>query len=104
MGYGAADDWPGLCLFCCYQPLCVVSQHSSFCFIKFPSFTPPPPEPEAAWAQRQASPTPRKKAPKKPKPPVATTAEAPVPAKLPQNASDGSAQVFRVRGSDSGIM
>ena len=24
----ARNDWPGLCLFCCYQPSCVVSQHS----------------------------------------------------------------------------
>ena len=22
------SDWPGLCLFCCYQPLCVISQQS----------------------------------------------------------------------------
>ena len=22
------SDWPGLCLFYCYQPLCVASQHS----------------------------------------------------------------------------
>ena len=41
------SDWPGLCLFCCYQPLCVVSQQRwfglFFCFINFPiisTFTP----------------------------------------------------------------
>ena len=33
------SDWPGLCLFSCYQPLCVVSQQcwfGLFCFINFP--------------------------------------------------------------------
>ena len=34
------SDWPGLCLFCCYQPSCVNSQQSwfvlFFCFINFP--------------------------------------------------------------------
>ena len=33
------SDWPGLCLFCCYQPLCVVL--GFFCFII--SFVLPPP-------------------------------------------------------------
>ena len=30
------SDWSGLCLFCCYQPLCIISQQSwfgVFCFI-----------------------------------------------------------------------
>ena len=36
------SDWPGLCLFCCYQPLCVGSQQSwfGFCFINFPILLP----------------------------------------------------------------
>ena len=36
-------NWPGLCLFCCYQPLCVVSQHSWFGFLfhKYSNLTPP---------------------------------------------------------------
>ena len=29
------SDWPGLCLFCCYQPLWVVSQQSWFGFFFF---------------------------------------------------------------------
>ena len=33
----------GLLLFCCYQPSCVVSQQSWFCFMNFP-ISPPPPE------------------------------------------------------------
>ena len=36
------SDWPGLCLFCCYQPLCVVSQQSRFglfLFHKVSNFT-----------------------------------------------------------------
>ena len=40
------SDWPGLCLFCCYQSSCVVSQQSwflAFLFHKFSNFTPPPP-------------------------------------------------------------
>ena len=39
------SDWPGLCLFCCDQPKCVVSQQSwfwAFLFPKFSNFTPPP--------------------------------------------------------------
>ena len=41
------SDWPGLCWFCCYQPLCVVSQQGwfgLFLFHKFSNFTlhPPP--------------------------------------------------------------
>ena len=35
--WSAAEDWPGLCLFCCYQPSCVVNQQSwywSFLFHK----------------------------------------------------------------------
>ena len=40
------SDWPGLCLFWCYQPLCVVSQQSWFwlflCY-KFSNLPPPPP-------------------------------------------------------------
>ena len=61
MGYGAAEatglgfvwsdgmrccrsDWPGLFLFCCCQPSCVVSQQSwfglFFCFINFPILPP----------------------------------------------------------------
>ena len=42
------SDWPGLCLFCCYQPLCVVSQQSwfgVFCFIS-PFYSAPPPRPQ----------------------------------------------------------
>ena len=38
-------DWPWLCLFCCYQPSCVVSQQRRFglfCFINFPILPPPP--------------------------------------------------------------
>ena len=41
------SDWPGLYLFCCYQPECVVSQQSCFwacCFISFSILLPPPPE------------------------------------------------------------
>ena len=42
------SDWPGLCLFCCYQPLCVISQQSwfwaFFLFHQFSNFTPPPQE------------------------------------------------------------
>ena len=41
------SDWPGLFLFCCYQPLCVVSQQSRFglfLFHKFSNFTSPPPQ------------------------------------------------------------
>ena len=36
------SDWPGLFLFCCYQPLCVVSSQSwfGFCFCFF--YSPPP--------------------------------------------------------------
>ena len=39
------SDWPGLCFFCCYQPLCVVSQQSwfwgvFFFFINFPILLP----------------------------------------------------------------
>ena len=37
--------WPGLSLFCCYQPSCVISKQSwfgLFCFINFPIFTPCP--------------------------------------------------------------
>ena len=34
------SDWPGLCLFCCYQPSCVVFVF--FCFINFPILPPPP--------------------------------------------------------------
>ena len=39
------SDWPGLYLFCCYQPLCVVSQQSWFgLFVSYSSqFTPPLP-------------------------------------------------------------
>ena len=40
------SDWPGLCMFCCYQPFCIVSQQSLFglfLFHKFSNFTPPPP-------------------------------------------------------------
>ena len=40
-----ASDWPGLCLFCCSQPSCVVRQQSlfwAFFFINFPNLTPPP--------------------------------------------------------------
>ena len=41
------SDWPGLYLFCCSQPLCVVSQQSwfglFFLYIHFVRFTPPPP-------------------------------------------------------------
>ena len=39
------SDWPGLCLFCCYQPSCVVNQHSWFglLFHKISNFNPPPP-------------------------------------------------------------
>ena len=39
------SDWPGPCLFCCYQPSCVISQQSwigLFCFINFPILPPPP--------------------------------------------------------------
>ena len=40
------SDWPGRCLFCCYQPLCVVRQQSLFsaiyCFINCPILPPPP--------------------------------------------------------------
>ena len=39
------SDWPGLCLFCCYQPSCVVSQQSwfwAFLFHKYSNFTPLP--------------------------------------------------------------
>ena len=49
------NDWPGLFLFCCYQPSCVVSQQSWFwtCFVSFANFTPPPLSPESpprpAW-------------------------------------------------------
>ena len=40
------SDWPGLCLFCCYQPSCVVSHQSWFwAFINFFRFTPPPANP-----------------------------------------------------------
>ena len=42
------SDWPGLCLFCCYQPLCVVSQQSwfgFFYFINFPILLPSTPTP-----------------------------------------------------------
>ena len=39
------SDWPGLCLFCCYQPLCVIIQQSwfgfFFCFINFLILLPP---------------------------------------------------------------
>ena len=37
-GVCCRSDWPRLCLFCCYQPLCVVSQQSwlgGFLFHKF---------------------------------------------------------------------
>ena len=42
------SDWPGLCLFNCYQPLCIISQQSwfgvfFFFFHKLFNFTPPPP-------------------------------------------------------------
>ena len=40
------SDWPGLCLFCCYQLLCIVSQQSwlgvFFLCHKFSNSTPPP--------------------------------------------------------------
>ena len=29
------SDWPGLCLFYCYQPLCVVSQHNWFLYVSY---------------------------------------------------------------------
>ena len=36
------SDWSGLCLFCCFQPSCVVSQQSWFFFFAyFSNFTPP---------------------------------------------------------------
>ena len=40
------SDWPGLCLFCCYQPLCVVSQELIWAFLlhQLSNFTPPPPQ------------------------------------------------------------
>ena len=42
------SDWPGLCLFYCYQPSCAVSQQSwfelLFCFINFQILPPPPPQ------------------------------------------------------------
>ena len=46
------DAVPGLCLFCCYQPLCVVSQQSCFWAfsINFPILLPPPP-PIQEWQQ-----------------------------------------------------
>ena len=40
--------WPGLCFFCCYQPLCVVSQQSwfgVFCFTNLPILHTPLPSP-----------------------------------------------------------
>ena len=45
------SDQPWLCLFCCYQRLCVVSQQSwfwTFLFHKFSNFTPPPHSPPTA--------------------------------------------------------
>ena len=44
------SNWPGLCLLCSYQPLCVFSQKSwfgLFFFHKFSNFTSPPPSPLA---------------------------------------------------------
>ena len=35
MECGASDEWPGLCLFCCFQPSCVSSD--CFFFISFPN-------------------------------------------------------------------
>ena len=51
-------DWPGLCLFCCYQPSCFVSQQSGFgsflcmCFIHFPILlhSPPPLQMMDQWS------------------------------------------------------
>ena len=39
------SDWPGLCLFCCSRPTCIVSQQSWFGAFLFPKFyfDPPPP-------------------------------------------------------------
>ena len=39
------SDWPGLCLFCCHQPSCFVSQQSwfgFFCFTNYPIMLFPP--------------------------------------------------------------
>ena len=49
--------WPGLCLFCCCQPSCVVSQQSGFglfFFLKIFLFFPPPPPINCPSLLRQA--------------------------------------------------